>query len=86
MASEIPVLENQRPLKACVSKTVASVSRFVPLKLALDDFIEKQAKNKTNGDVALFKEFLTFLRTKEIDEKMDEAWKRKNSMKFCVHS
>jgi len=41
---------------------MASASRFVPLELPLDEFIEEQSNkntlSKTNRDVSLLKEFL----------------------------
>ena len=51
---------------------MASASRFVPLQLPLDEFIEgqenKHTLSKTNRDVSLLKEFL---RAKEIDEELE---------------
>ena len=51
---------------------MASASRFVPLQLPLDEFIEgqenKHTLSKTNRDVSLLKEFL---RAKEIDEEIE---------------
>ena len=60
---------------------MASASRFVPLELPLDEFIEelsnKNTLSKTNRDVSLLKEFLIAkevdkeiknLETKELDE------------------
>ena len=51
---------------------MASASRFVPLQLPSDEFIEgqenKHTLSKTNRDVSLLKEFL---RAKEIDEELE---------------
>ena len=55
---------------------MASTSRFVPLELPLDEFIDKQANkdtlSKTNRDVVLFKEFL---KAKEIDKQIVYIYK-----------
>ena len=51
---------------------MTSASRFAPLQLPFDEFIEgqenKHTLSKTNRDVSLLKEFL---RAKEIDEKLE---------------
>jgi len=51
---------------------MASASRFVPLQLPLDEFIEEQSNkntlNKTNRDVSLLKELL---RAKEHDKEIE---------------
>jgi len=51
---------------------MASASRFVPLELPLDEFIEEQSNkntlSKTNRDVSLLKEFL---RAKEVDKEIE---------------
>ena len=50
---------------------MASASRFLPLKLPLDEFIEelsnKNTLSKTNRDVSLLKEFLI---AKEVDKEI----------------
>jgi len=51
---------------------MASASRFVPLELPLDEFIEEQSNkntlSKTNRDFSLLKEFL---RAKEVDKEIE---------------
>ena len=51
---------------------MASASRFVPLELPLDEFIEEQSNkntlSKTIRDVSLLKEFL---RAKEVDKEIE---------------
>ena len=51
---------------------MAPASRFVPLELLLDEFIEelsnKNTMSKTNRDVSLLKEFL---KAKEVDKEIE---------------
>jgi len=59
------------PAQSLCFENMASASRFVPLELPLDEFIEEQSNkntlSKTNRDVSLLKEFL---RTKEVDKEI----------------
>ena len=69
---------------------MASASRFVPLELPLDEFIEEHSNknmlSKTNRDVSLLKEFsrakevdkeIENLEAKELDEVLHLSWKLK---------
>ena len=64
----------------------ASKSRFIPLQLPLDEFIDKQANkntaSKTNRDVALFK---VFLRKKEIDKEIKNLEAKELDEVLCAY-
>ena len=59
------------PARSLCLENMASASRFVPLELSLDEFIEelsnKNTLSKTNRDVSLLKDFL---RAKEVDKRL----------------
>jgi len=65
---------------------MASASRFVPLELPLDEFIEelsnKNTLSKTNRDVSLLKEFL---RAKEVDKEIKNLETKELDEVYCVH-
>ena len=64
---------------------MASASRFVPLKLPLDEFIEEQSNkntlSKTNRDVSLLKEFL---RAKEVDKDIENLEAKELDEVLCA--
>ena len=64
---------------------MTSASRFVPLELPLDEFIEEQSnKNtlgKTNRDVSLLKEFL---RAKEVDKEIENLEAKELDEVLCA--
>jgi len=66
-------------------ENIASASRFVPLDLPLDEFIEEQSnKNtlrKTNRDVSLLKEFL---RAKEVDKEIENLEAKELNAVLCA--
>ena len=64
---------------------MASASRFVPLELPLDEFIEEQSNkntlSKTNRDVSLLKEFL---RAKEVDKEIENLEAKELDEVLCA--
>ena len=64
---------------------MASASRFVPLELPLDGFIEEQSNkntlSKTNRDVSLLKEFL---RAKEVDKEIENLEAKERDEVLCA--
>ena len=64
---------------------MASASRFVPLELPLDEFIEelsnKNTLSKTNRDVSLLKEFL---RAKEVDKEIENLEAKELDEVLCA--
>jgi len=64
---------------------MASASRFVPLELPLDEFIEelsnKNTLSKTNRDVSLLKEFL---RAKEVDKEIENLIAKELGKVLCA--
>ena len=64
---------------------MASASRFVPLKLPLDEFIEEQSNkntlSKTNRNVSLLKEFL---RAKEVDKEIENLEAKELDEVLCA--
>ena len=64
---------------------MASTSRFVPLQLPLDEFIEEQSNkntlNKTNRDVSLLKKFL---RAKEHDKEIENLEAKELDEVLCA--
>ena len=64
---------------------MASASRFVPLELSLDEFIEEQSNkntlSKTNRDVSLLKEFL---RAKEVDNEIENLEAKELDEVLCA--
>jgi len=62
-----------------------SASRFVPLELPLDEFIEEQSNkntlSETNRHVSLLKEFL---RAKEVDKEIENV-KAKELKGLCIY-
>ena len=64
---------------------MASASRFVPLELPLDEFIEEQSNkntlSKTNRDVSLLQEFL---RAKEVDKEIENLEAKELDEVLCA--
>ena len=64
---------------------MASASRFVPLELPLDEFIEEQSNkntlSKTNREVSLLKEFL---RAKEVDKEIENLEAKELDEVLCA--
>jgi len=64
---------------------MASASRFVPLELPLNEFIEEQSNknslSKTNRDVSLLKEFL---RAKEADKEIENLEAKELDEVLCA--
>ena len=64
---------------------MASASRFVPLELPLDEFIEEQSNkntlSKTIRDVSLLKEFL---RAKEVDKEIENLEAKEHDEVLCA--
>ena len=64
---------------------MALASRFVPLELPLDEFIEEQSNkntlSKTNRDVSLLKEFL---RAKEVDKEIENLEAKELDEVLCA--
>ena len=64
---------------------MASASRFVPLELPLDEFIEEQSNkntlSKTIRDVSLLKEFL---RAKEVDKEIENLEAKELDEVLCA--
>ena len=64
---------------------MALASRFVPLELPLDEFIEKQSNkntlSKTNRDVSLLKEFL---RAKEVYKEIENLEAKELDEVLCA--
>ena len=64
---------------------MASASRFVPLELPLDEFIEEQSNkntlSKTNRYVSLVKEFL---RAKEVDKEIENLEAKELDEVLCA--
>jgi len=66
-------------------ENMALASRFVPLKLPLDEFIEKQSNkntlSKTKRDVSLLKEFL---RAKDVDKEIENLEAKELDEVLCA--
>ena len=64
---------------------MASASRFVPLELPLDEFIEEQSNkntlSKTDRDVSLLKEFL---RAKEVEKEIENLEAKELDEVLCA--
>ena len=73
------------PARSLCFENIASASRFVPLELPLDEFIEEQSNkntlSKTNRDVSLLKEFL---RAKEVDKEIENLEAKELDEVLCA--
>ena len=73
------------PARSLCFENNSSASRFVPLELPLDEFIEelsnKNTLSKTNRDVSLLNEFL---RAKEVDKEIDNLEAKELDEVLCA--
>ena len=73
------------PARSLCFENMALASRFVPLELPLDEFIEEQSNkntlSKTNRDVSLLKEFL---RAKEVDKEIENLEAKELDEVLCA--
>ena len=73
------------PARSLCFENMALASRFVPLELPLDEFIEKQSNkntlSKTNRDVSLLKEFL---RAKEVYKEIENLEAKELDEVLCA--
>ena len=73
------------PAQSLCFENMASASRFLPLELPLDEFIEelsnKNTLSKTNRDVSLLKEFL---RAKEVDKEIENLEAKELDEVLCA--